>query len=47
MREGEWEGMREKKGEKKREKEKERKFILIVMITLQIVIRSLKLVRLV
>ena len=47
MREGEWEGMRGKKGGKKREKEKERKFILIVMITLQIVIRSLKLVRLV
>ena len=47
MREGEWEGMREKKGEKKREKEKERKYILIVMITLQIVIPSLKLVRLV
>ena len=39
--------MRGKKGGKKREKEKERKFILIVMITLQIVIPSLKLVRLV
>ena len=47
MREGEWEGRREKKGEKKREKEKERKHMSIVIITLQILISVLKLVRLV